>query len=847
MNRSTPVVERSPTPRDSRLSTPSILDAPTQDIYDPPGPLNIPLNFDFNPEQSSFRSQASSPLSSNFDTSPHFSEPISLVHASTASPPINSSSLAPSLPDYNLMAAPSMPARGESAAPRFDRTKPRELSRFFDELEYLFVRSAIVSETEMKKQVLRYVDFEIEQIWKTFPEYTNAAFTYQNFKDAILVHYPDATGDYVYSLRDMDTLVGERQRVGMNTTNELSEFHLSFSAITTWLIEKKQLGDLEQQRSYLRAFQQPLLTTILNRLQLKFPDQHPNIPHKIKDVYEAARFVLQSSSIAGQNYFAPVPAIAQRQSPQPFSPRDIPIKTETFGTFMTEFTKTIVDALNQGNRSRIIAAGTSTSRHTDCNFCNGPHFIRDCKVVDEYITAGKCKRNHEGKVVLSTGAFVPRDIPGTLLRERVDEWHRRNPNQLSVASLIHTISREQVRTEPEGETHPTFQLSASDRIIALEAELFNLRTRRTAYAPIIKTRAQRARELPSEAIIEEVDEPVTDKEPMPEEVVRVPQLVPAKEPEIVITPKQAATPEHPYQRAKDGAYAPPSVRNVAAPVKVPTAKNISSAYKSLPPVHEPSIAVNVYKRAMDAPITITQRELLSLSPEVRAQVREVTTTKRVPTVVPAVAQGSLQVVDEEYDIAYDMVPSFTLGSTNDRIPPEGSLVVPDQYETYYNSLRPGEPPSVDRLTVAKESTAIRSIYALVDSSQKKECTVDPGCQVIAMSEATCHSLALPYDPRIRLNMESANGTYDWSLGLARNIPFLVGTVTLYLQVHVIRSPSYEILLGRPFDVLTESVVRNFTNEDQTITITDPNTGKRCTIPTFARGTYSNDASTLADF
>ena len=56
-----------------------------------------------------------------------------------------------------------------------------------------------------------------------------------------------------------------------------------------------------------------------------------------------------------------------------------------------------------------------------------------------------------------------------------------------------------------------------------------------------------------------------------------------------------------------------------------------------------------------------------------------------------------------------------------------------------------------------------------------------------------------------------------------------------MQVHIIGSPAYDILLGRPFDILTESIVRNFSNEDQTVTITDPNTGQRHTIPTFPRG------------
>jgi hypothetical protein len=142
-----------------------------------------------------------------------------------------------------------MPARGERAAPTFDPTKPRELPRFFDELEYLFGRSNMTNNDEKKRQLLRYIDFDTEQIWKTFPEFKNPAQTYEEFKAAILTHYPDASGDFMYSLRDMDLLTGERQRLGITNINDLSYYHLQFIAITTWLIEKKQLGDLEQQRA----------------------------------------------------------------------------------------------------------------------------------------------------------------------------------------------------------------------------------------------------------------------------------------------------------------------------------------------------------------------------------------------------------------------------------------------------------------------------------------------------------------------------------------------------------------------------------------------------------------------
>ena len=739
-----------------------------------------------------------------------------------------------------------MPAYGERSAPTFNEDKPRELPRFFFELERLFKRDPALTDAEKKADVLRYVDYDLDQVWRTIPEFKSSTATFDDFKAAILAYYPNSTGDYVYNLREKDAHILKFRTEGIHSADDLQRFHLKFLAITNWLIEKDLMGEHEQRRDYIKSFTQPLLGELKGVLRVKFMEHATNVPHKIQDVYEAARVVLLDEDLypgtsGGPAVPVPVSPAAAASSSSGF------VKTETFASVMSDLSRTISDALQQGSRGRITGPTVPANRNTDCNFCGGPHFIRECKVVDEYVLAGKCRRNFEGKVVLSTGAFVPRDIPGTLLRERVDEWHHRNPNQLSVASLVHTISTEHVQRSAEGSASPSFQLTTADRIVALEAELFNLRARRPAFVPAIKTRAQRARESPL-ATIEEVSEeeaPTEAREPTPPVIVTpVKRPIIAKAPEVIITGPPADDPEHPYRLAKDAAYAPPNARNIGAVAKPPAGKVQAPAYKTMPPIHDPTIAVDVYKRAMEQSITITARELLSLSPEVRAQVRDVTTTRRVPTAPGPIA---LQTVIYEDEGELDTAPAFALRHSDSFVPPQGSLIVEDPIEMYYESLEPGEIPSLDRLTVAKESTAIRSVYALVDTCQKKECTVDPGCQVIAMSEATCHSLGLAYDPKIRLNMESANGTFDWSLGLARNVTFLIGTITLYLQVHIIRSPSYEILLGRPFDVLTESVIRNFSNEDQTITITDPNTANKCTIPTFARGTNSSKNATPQDF
>jgi hypothetical protein len=86
-------------------------------------------------------------------------------------------------------------------------------------------------------------------------------------------------------------------------------------------------------------------------------------------------------------------------------------------------------------------------------------------------------------------------------------------------------------------------------------------------------------------------------------------------------------------------------------------------------------------------------------------------------------------------------------------------------------------------------------------------------------------------------MQAANGGIDETLGLARNVPCKLGSITLFMQVHIIRDPAYNILLGCPFDVLTESIVRNYRNEAQTITICNPNLMRSATIPSIARSQH----------
>ena len=313
---------------------------------------------------------------------------------------------------------------------------------------------------------------------------------------------------------------------------------------------------------------------------------------------------------------------------QPIAIPEPSIKKEDLTSFFTEFTKTIISILNQnqssGNCSNNNNNGNGSSRNLSCHMCSGLHTIPFCKVVDEYIKAGKCKRNAEGKVVLLSGAWIPQDTPGNNFLEQIDKWHRQHPNQLAAVTLFNVVRGGSI-VPASNLVQPAslFKLTTDNWIATLEAELFNLWEKKAPVSLMIKTRAQGAR-VAEDKEEEEAVAAARMREAMIEEVADK-QVNPAAATQKTLTPQPAIiTPEHPYRNTKDASFIPANNKPVNAPV---IQKKNKPAYKTLPPVHDPAIAGAVYKRATEASITITQRELLSLSPEVCSQIRDATMTK----------------------------------------------------------------------------------------------------------------------------------------------------------------------------------------------------------------------------
>lgn len=245
----------------------------------------------------------------------------------------------------------------------------------------------------------------------------------------------------------------------------------------------------------------------------------------------------------------------------------------------------------------------------------------------------------------------------------------------------------------------------------------------------------------------------------------------------------------------------------------------------------------VAQKAMGAEISLSMQDLMALSPQLRSELLQRFKKRKVPVLMDEVVDKEVTKEDfiwaKQLPQAVKVYMAQELPSYERLNVPDNGLVISDPILQYHQSLSPGETPK--KIYVSKESQSLRTVYPKINGVAEEECVCDMGSQIISMSDRTAKELQLIYDPDITIYMQSANGQSDRTLGVARNVPFKFSSITVYLQVHIVKDPAYKVLLGRPFDVLTSSVIANFGDGSATITITCPNTKQRITMNTYVRG------------
>lgn len=318
-----------------------------------------------------------------------------------------------------------------------------------------------------------------------------------------------------------------------------------------------------------------------------------------------------------------------------------------------------------------------------------------------------------------------------------------------------------------------------------------------------------------------------------------------REEEEVPAPRQKLLPYVEVPRLKEVQKAKAAA--VAEPIPVTTRQG--PAYKHQAPIEkEPLNKQDIMKRLDNTKIEITQGELLRMATPVRKDYVKHLTPKRVPS-SPQVTVSTLATEEPEVstepdsqsasaEIEYVDIRSLPMAGMYileeaDGDLPRGAIVLEDPVEQYINSLEDHQEPV--RIIAASESQSLKALYPVINGVGTKESLIDGGSQIVSMSLAAATELKLSWDPRVIIHMQSANRQVVPTEGLARNVPFLFNEITVYLQVHILRHVAYQVLLGRPWEVLTACNIKNHPDGSQVVTLTDPNTKEMCAMPSYDRG------------
>ncbi|KAF8867438.1 hypothetical protein BD779DRAFT_1607161, partial [Infundibulicybe gibba] len=533
------------------------------------------------------------------------------------------------------------------------------------------------------------------------------------------------------------------------------------------------LSTREESRNFARGLPTNLWNKVLDRLDAteKYQSRAVDDLPSTEDINDAAKYILQC---------------AQSASVTPIEPRPTAVSSNDMTTLVSQFATLLksVQASAQTPAQTPAASPTASMSYSrqppkarGCNFCgaNG-HWMLGCDVLSQYINNGKIRRRP------GTGAEIP-EWRGRSLKERVDAWHQNNANQQASAQLSSNAdTSHQVLMSVVVPSVPVVEKIPGD-VQILQRETLAVATRSRQLfdgVDVPPLPASKGKAPASEAPTRKVGPPKKVAFAPVAEKVATPSTSRIEEVPDVDAPSVPSTPT----------YTPPHEK-----AAVSVAKKARDAPPHMPK-QEPDVADKVVRSILATKIELTIGDLFAASPLLRATIKDIITPRR---------GGS------------------TDNNTAARPPvdPPANLIANDIFLAH---IRDGPP---ENTPVAKESHALRAIPVLVDGKETIAAIVDPGSQIIAMSEDVAVDLGL-------LNMQSANGIIDRSLGLARNVPISVGDIKLYVQIHVIRNPAYDLLLGRPFDVLTRSVVKNFSNEEQTITIQEPDTPHFVEIPTVPR-------------
>jgi hypothetical protein len=240
---------------------------------------------------------------------------------------------------------------------------------------------------------------------------------------------------------------------------------------------------------------------------------------------------------------------------------------------------------------------------------------------------------------------------------------------------------------------------------------------------------------------------------------------------------------------------------IRATIRAPTVDPVQSdqnpkmgpSYQSRAPVEIGLDVEGLVEAVLDMEISVPLRSLAGVSTAIQKEIKKQVTKSRLPVEKPTEKVNLLGSISKPWTRVESLPSSIYMVMTevSDEIPEE-YLVGCDPVLQYLMENKEAVPGD---LIVAKRSEGLRSVYMTINRTGQEECVLDNGSMIVSMAKTVAVQLGLTWDPTLQINMESATSHTEMTLGLAKNVCFSVGGLDLLLQVHILDSPPYKVLLG----------------------------------------------------
>ena len=171
----------------------------------------------------------------------------------------------------------------------------------------------------------------------------------------------------------MEKLVEARRHIEIRTLGDFSDYLQQFIVITTFLQHQNRLSNIEEGQHFMHGFSCDFSNRILQHLQLKLPDHLPDDPYCLKDISDAAQFILYGTATS-----------VSITATQPNHPIALTLPSSDFA--VKNVTKCHPLSHPAQSRAHFIHTRQPSSEAPLWNFCSCPsHFIGQCPDTGVYL------------------------------------------------------------------------------------------------------------------------------------------------------------------------------------------------------------------------------------------------------------------------------------------------------------------------------------------------------------------------------------------------------------------------------------------------------------------------------